>query len=209
MLSNTSQITFCSGRQHSPTAAALSTNKHLSEKCDFCVFVLPGSAEAQVIWGGTAKCLLTVYFTGNISAKNYQNPFMCVKVIACQRWDVFFRDTVWNCTECLLVRKCFWSHPIVSVGYQLNSEFVTSLACLASTPLTAIPPYFLELLSDCRPARRLCSEKPAVASYFALHHVPFSAVVPFVRNSHELDPPCAPSLTFKSHFKDHTVLCHL
>jgi len=35
------------------------------------------------------KRLLIAYFIGNISAKKYQNPFMCVKVIASQRWDVF------------------------------------------------------------------------------------------------------------------------
>jgi len=55
--------------------------------------VLPGSAEAQVIWGGVIKRLLIAYFIGNISAKKYQNPFMCIKVIASQRWDVFW-DTV-------------------------------------------------------------------------------------------------------------------
>jgi len=32
---------------------------------------------------------LIAYFIGNISAKKYQNPFICVKVIASQRWDVF------------------------------------------------------------------------------------------------------------------------
>jgi len=50
---------------------------------------LPGSAEAQVISGGIVKRLLIAYFIGNISAKKYQNPFMCVKVIASQKWDVF------------------------------------------------------------------------------------------------------------------------
>jgi len=53
--------------------------------------VLPGSAEAQVISGGVVKRLLIVYFIGNISAKQYQNPFTCVKVIASQWWDVFLR----------------------------------------------------------------------------------------------------------------------
>jgi len=33
-------------------------------------------------WHGKAS------FIGNISAKKYHNPFMCVKVIASQRWDV-------------------------------------------------------------------------------------------------------------------------
>ena len=58
------------------------------------------------------KCLLIAYFIGNIYAKKYQlsyrhcgrklissmpqNSFMCVKVIASQRWDVFW-DTVYLC----------------------------------------------------------------------------------------------------------------
>jgi len=51
--------------------------------------ILPGSAEAQVIWGGTVKRILIDYFIGKICAKKYQNPFTFVKVIASQRWDVF------------------------------------------------------------------------------------------------------------------------
>jgi len=61
----------------------------LSEKVQFSHFrVLPGSAEAQVIWGGTAKRLLIAYFI-TFLPKKYQNMFMYVKVIANQRWDVF------------------------------------------------------------------------------------------------------------------------
>ena len=54
-----------------------------------CFPVLPGSAEAQVIWGGTLKrfCLLTLSVT--FLPKKYQNAFTCVKVIANQRWDDF------------------------------------------------------------------------------------------------------------------------
>jgi len=59
-----------------------------------CFPVLPGSAEAQVIWGGILKRLLIVYFIGNISAKKYQNAFTHVKVIVNQRWDVF--ETQWS-----------------------------------------------------------------------------------------------------------------
>jgi len=59
-----------------------------------CFLVLPGSAETQVIWGGIVKRLLIACFIGNISAEKYQNLFMCVKVIASQRWDVFW-DTVY------------------------------------------------------------------------------------------------------------------
>ena len=58
-----------------------------------CFLILPGSAETQVIWGGIVKCLLIAYFIGNISAKKYQNSFMCVKVIASHRWDICW-DTV-------------------------------------------------------------------------------------------------------------------
>jgi len=59
-----------------------------------CFAVLRGNAEAQVIWGGIVKHLLIAYFIGNISAKKYQNPFMCVKVIASQMWDVLRHGVV-------------------------------------------------------------------------------------------------------------------
>ena len=52
-----------------------------------------GSTEAQVIWCGVLKCLLVVYFIGNISAKKISNLFTCVKVIGSQRWDVFWDST--------------------------------------------------------------------------------------------------------------------
>ena len=59
--------------------------------------VLLGSGEAQITGGGIVKRHLIAYFIGNISAKKYQNPFMCVKVIASQRWDDFLRHgVVWN-----------------------------------------------------------------------------------------------------------------
>ena len=61
--------------------------------------VLPGSAETQVTSGGIVKRLLIAYFIGNISAKEYQNPFMCIKVIASQRWDVFLRHGVLTCAQ--------------------------------------------------------------------------------------------------------------
>jgi len=34
-----------------------------------CFSILPGSAEAQLIWGGSVKHLLIAYFINNISAK--------------------------------------------------------------------------------------------------------------------------------------------
>jgi len=98
----TDDVIFLSGRQrtgalymlHSPTAAVLSTNTAFEWKMWFSCFpVLPRTAEARVIWGDILKHLLIAYFIGNISAKEYQNLFMCVKVIASHRWDVFW-DTV-------------------------------------------------------------------------------------------------------------------
>ena len=45
----------------------------ISEKMRFSCFpVLPGIAEAQVVWGGIVKRLLIAYFIDNISAKKYQ-----------------------------------------------------------------------------------------------------------------------------------------
>jgi len=58
-----------------------------------CFPVLPGNAEARVIWGGVVVFLIA-YFMDNISAKKYQNVFTYVKVIANQRWNVFW-DTVY------------------------------------------------------------------------------------------------------------------
>jgi len=40
------------------------------------------------------KRLLTAYFIGNISAKKCENPFMCARVVASQRWNVFLRHGV-------------------------------------------------------------------------------------------------------------------
>jgi len=108
-LSNASQMTiFLSRRQrtgvlccvqHSPTAAALSTNTAFKWKMWFSCFpILPGSAEGHVIWGGILKRLLIAYFIGNISAKKYQTLFTCVKVIASHRWDVFW-DTVYIASD--------------------------------------------------------------------------------------------------------------
>jgi len=43
-----------------------SRNALIQWKCNFCVPVLPGSAEAQVIWGGILKRLLIVYLISSI-----------------------------------------------------------------------------------------------------------------------------------------------
>jgi len=40
------------------------------------------------------KYILIAYFLGNTCAKNYRNQTVYVKIIASQRWDVFW-DTVY------------------------------------------------------------------------------------------------------------------
>ena len=98
-LSDTLQTTiFLSGRQstgalcvqHSPTAAALSTNTAFEWKMWFSCFpVLPSSVEAQLIWGGILKHLLITYFIGNVSTKNLSKS-----VRVCQKVARFLGDTV-------------------------------------------------------------------------------------------------------------------
>jgi len=58
-----------------------------------CYFCLSNSPEALVRWGGKVKYLLIAYFLSNICAKNYQNRFICVRVIATQSSNIVW-DTV-------------------------------------------------------------------------------------------------------------------
>jgi len=82
-----------------------------------CFPVSPGSAEGQVIWGGILKRLLIPYFIGNIFAKKYQNPLMCVIVIASQRWDAFFETwcTVYQPRRWPKIVQFCWP-PVSDVG---------------------------------------------------------------------------------------------
>jgi len=83
-----------------------------------------GNAEAVDRWGGKTKHRLISYFLGNTSAKNYCNWIVCVKIIASQRWDVFFEtrcsatylishwQMMWFLkwlTEASSVKCCFWT----------------------------------------------------------------------------------------------------
>ena len=92
--------------------------QHLSENAIFVFSVLPGSAEAQVIWSGIVICLLIAHSIINISAKKYQNPVPCLRVIAIQMWDVFktlCRTLCDNKITCL-----FWS---LDVNVKFNQVF--------------------------------------------------------------------------------------
>jgi len=75
-----------------------------------------GNAEALERWGGKTKHRLISYFLSNTSAKNYRNRVVCVKIIASQRWDVFW-DTVYMSLDtsrpihvcyacCIVTDKC-------------------------------------------------------------------------------------------------------
>ena len=68
MLSNTSQMTFFFQKNSAQVHCVCNTIQ-LSEIWFPCFRVFPGSAEAQVIWGGIVKRLLIAYFIGNIPAK--------------------------------------------------------------------------------------------------------------------------------------------
>ena len=75
----------------------LGKKKHAAFKWKDAIFEFPvcrGSAEALLRWGGKIKYVLIAYFPGNIFAKNCCNRTICVKIIASQRWNVFW-DTVY------------------------------------------------------------------------------------------------------------------
>jgi len=72
--------------------------------------VSPGSAEALVRWGVKIKYTLIAYFLANIFAKKYCNWTVYIKIIASQRWDVFWdsvfgicRNNVNVCLFCIIL----------------------------------------------------------------------------------------------------------
>ena len=112
----------------------------------FEIFVFPrltGSAEAQVTWGGIVKRLLIACFIGNISAKKYQNPFVCVKVIARQRWDVFLRHGVQTCKlySIRVLSRSHCDHSCASYITLCTWTLIThsSRLCFVTLCLQAVP----------------------------------------------------------------------
>jgi len=99
-------MTFFSFRKTAHRCIVCVTQSNWVKKCFSCFPILTVSAKAQVIWGGMIKRLLIGYFIGNISAEKYQNPFTCIKIIASQRWDVFW-DTVYDRVRLVLSTKNF------------------------------------------------------------------------------------------------------
>jgi len=75
------------------------TNTAFEGKMQFLCFpVLPGIADAHVIWCGIVKRILTADFITNISAKMYQNPFTYVKTYTKPKVDIFLRHGVILCS---------------------------------------------------------------------------------------------------------------
>jgi len=71
------------------------TQQQLSEIMIFLSFsISPGSAETLVRLRGKIKYLLIACLLSNVSAKNYQNQFMHVRVIVRQSSDIFW-DTLY------------------------------------------------------------------------------------------------------------------
>jgi len=68
---------------HPQCTSALSSGFHVSQ----------GNAKAQDRWGRKTKHHLISYFLSNTSVKNYRNRMVYVKIIASNRWDLFW-DTV-------------------------------------------------------------------------------------------------------------------
>ena len=97
----------------------LSSGNALIQWVKNAIFVfpaLPGSVDAQVMWGGTVKRLLIAYFIGNMYAKKYQNPFTCVEVIASRRRDVFWDTVKFILSRNLVNRINITEFMIVQIG---------------------------------------------------------------------------------------------
>jgi len=88
---------FLSGRQRTGALCVCVTQSNWVKMWFLCFPILPGSAEAQVIWGGILRRLLIAYFISNISAKkiwksirvcqSYSKPKVGVDVF----WDMVYR----------------------------------------------------------------------------------------------------------------------
>ena len=67
--------------------------QHLSEKVQFWGFLFSQIVQKHKLGEVGKKYILIAYFLSNNCAKNYHNQTVYVKIIASQRWDVFW-DTV-------------------------------------------------------------------------------------------------------------------
>jgi len=98
MLSNTLQITIFSFRKTAHKCIVCVTQSSSVKNVFFCdsLFWQLMQKHKLNIWGGIVKHLLIAYFIGNISAKKYENPFMCVKSYSKPKVGCFLRHGVVN-----------------------------------------------------------------------------------------------------------------
>ena len=102
---------------HAQCTSALSSGFPISQ----------GNAEALDRWGGKPKHHIILYFLSNISAKNYRNRIVCVKIIASQRWDVFMRHGVvtlftTSTKQTVQMQTISWRHSSQDHSLRLHSE---------------------------------------------------------------------------------------
>ena len=91
--------------------------QHLSEKMRFSCFpILPGSAEAQVIWGGTVKRLLIAYFIRNNSAKKTSK---CIHVCQSHSKPKVGRFFETQCTSIFVASYCKRNRCVACAHYSL------------------------------------------------------------------------------------------
>jgi len=104
---------------HSQCTSALSSGFHLSQ----------GNAKALDSWGEETKHRLISHFLSNTSAKNYHDQIVNVKIIASQRWDVFW-DTL---LQDFVPYSAFPSRPPIKHAIHRKTKkmvvMATSLKC--------------------------------------------------------------------------------
>jgi len=100
--------------------------------------VSQGNAEALDRWGGIAKHRLISLFVSNTSAKNCHNRIVYVKIIASQRWDVFW-ETVYVLRRRRLVRilcvslACYSCRVVLVVVVVVDANVVVALTAECHT----------------------------------------------------------------------------
>ena len=72
--------------------------------------LLQGNEEALDGWGQKTKHRLISYFLSNTSAKNYRIWFVCVKIMASWRWDVFWDNSIWQWFKAQSMKEQYFFH---------------------------------------------------------------------------------------------------
>jgi len=120
-----------------------------------CFRVLPGSAEAQVIWGGIIKCLLITYFIGNISAKKISKSIHVRQSYSKPKVGRFLRHGVYwsraSVSVCLCV--CLSAHRRIPAllhgpGCNLGNDKDNDHLCTRNSTINQLAGCYLFTVSD-------------------------------------------------------------